>query len=136
MKYNIMPSVGLSQIETRIADIFSMAKICHMTSHNLSARLNEQIIDPLNYRTPSGKRRHSVWFCGYAAGIIARMRSEIWQQHVEFCYDIGGILYSTHTDSDKPSTDHFYGKDISGLSELFTSENGRHYWKHTDKPYS
>lgn len=133
MKHSIPASVSLSQMETRIADVFSMGIICKMTGEELDNRLREQIVDPINYRVPSGKRKHSVFLSGYVSGLIARHRSEIWQKHVEFCYLVDGVLYSTHKDSDKRKTAEFYD---AGKGNVLADAPCAHYWKGSDKPYT
>ena len=132
MEYQFTKSVTLSQIETRIVDCYSMARICHYTSEQFTADLMEKVIKPLAYRTPSGRAKHSAYVQGYAAGIIARIRSEIWQQHVEFCYLVDGELYSTWKKSARKTTDHFY--DTKTYAVFHDAPSG-HYWIGTDKPY-
>lgn len=132
MKYSIPASVSLSQLETRIADIFSMGEICKMSASEIDQRLREQIIDPINYRTPKGKRKHSVFVSGYVAGLIARHRNETWQK-VEFCYLVDGVLYSTHKDSDKRKTAEFYD---AGKGSVLADMPCAHFWKGSDKPYT
>lgn len=132
-KFSMPKSVSLSQIETRVADCFAMAKICRMTSEQLNNRIIEHVINPSNEKYPSGKRKHSVWLAGYAAGLIAAGRNNIWHNEVEFCYNVKGVLYSTHKDSTKPVTEEFHQR---GEGNILANAEGRHYWKGTDKVFS
>ena len=126
-------SVSFTQIETRINDIFEMAEICKWHSQKLTERLNDQITFPLNYKTPAGRRKHSVWLAGYAAGYIAAKRNDIWRNKVEFCYLVDGVLYSTHTASTRPTTEQFYAR---GEGSKLADSYGAHYWIGSDKPFS
>lgn len=132
MKYEIMPSTTMSQIETLINDVFSMAEICKWPSSKLTEELTERISNPLNYKTPGGRRRHSVWISGYAAGIIAAKRSDIWRNKVEFCYEVNGELFSTWNKSNRKTTKEFYDR---GEGNILSNSKGRHYWIDSDKPF-
>lgn len=132
LKYSFSKSVTLSQVETRVHDVFSHARICKQTSSELTERLIEQIINPINEHYPSGKRKHSVFMAGYVAGLIAAGRRSIWHHYIEFCYLVDGVLYSTHKDSTKPTTEEFYARNEG---YLLANAEGRHYWKGTDKAF-
>jgi len=116
----------LHDIETRIADIYSMARICKWSSVRIGEELKARIYEPLNARYPSGKRKHTQYEAGYAAGVIARYRSEIWEKDVEFCYLVDGILYSTHKQSNRPTTEVFYK---AGNGNVLADSPNAHYWK-------
>ena len=132
MTYEIMPSEGIARIESRVNEIFTMAKICHWHSSKLNEECQKRIIDPLNHKTQSGKRRHSVWLAGYFAGYIAAKRSELWNE-VEFCYMVKGELYSTHRDSNRKTTEEFYQ---TGRGHILVDSPGAHYWKGSDKKFT
>lgn len=133
IKYSFPKSVTLSQIEMRVNDLFSTARICKQTSTELTGRLMEKVINPINEHYPSGKRKHSVFLEGYVAGLIAAGRRSIWHNDVEFCYLVDGIVYSTHKDSTRPTTEGFYAR---GEGNIVNNAEGRHYWKGTDKAFS
>ena len=132
-KYEIMPSESIARIESRINEIFTMAEICKWSSAELNDRLVERIINPINYKTPSRKRRHSVWMAGYVSGYIAAKRNEIWQSKVEFCYEYKGELYSTHKDTSRKSTKEFYDRNEG---HILAGCVGKHYWKDSNKAFS
>lgn len=132
-KYEIMPSESISRIEARINEVFSMAEICGWSSTKLNDTLMERVINPINYKTASGKRRHSVWMTGYVSGYIAAKRNEIWQHKVEFCYEYNGELYSTHKDTNRKSTKEFYDRNEG---YILADCVGKHYWISTDKAFS
>ncbi len=133
LKYSMPKSVSLSQIETRVADIFYMAKTCNLTSSELASRLIDRVVDPINEKYSSGRRKHSVWLAGYVGGLISAGRNNIWRNDVEFCYLVEGILYSTHKNSTKLKTEEFYER---GEGNKLANSEGRHYWIGTDKIYS
>lgn len=132
-KISFPKSISLMQLETKVNDVFSMAKVCHWSSSELSERCNKYLTEPINEKYPSGKRKHSTWLAGYVSGLIAANRSIIWREHVEFCYLVDGVLYSTHKDSDKPTTEQFYER---GEGNILADSEGRHYWKGTDRAFS
>lgn len=132
-QYEIMPSESLSRIESRINEVFSMAEICGWSSSELNNALTERVTNPINYKTPSGKRRHSVWLAGYVSGYIAAKRNDIWLSKVEFCYEYKGELYSTHKDTSRKSTKEFYDRNEG---YILADCIGKHYWIGTDKAFS
>lgn len=133
MPYDIMPSARLSYIESRVSEVFSMAEICHWSHSELLDQIKIRIHDPINYRTPGGKRRHSVWVAGYASGLVAARISDIWRSKVEFCYVVNGEIFSTCKKSARKTTAQFYD---AGQSNILADCEGRHYWIGTDKAFS
>jgi hypothetical protein len=132
LKYSIPKSVLLSQIETRIRDIFSMGTICKWSSQKFNDELKEKIYEPLNYKSQSGKRKHSVYVAGYASGIIDTLRNNLYLNDLEFCYLYNGELITTHRKSNRKTTEFVY--ELNKGNELADCPNG-HYWKDSDKPY-
>ncbi len=128
-----MPSESISRIEARINEILTTAEIYKWSASKLLEVLTERVINPINYKTASGKRRHSVWMSGYVSGYIAAKRNEIWQSKVEFCYEYKGELYSTHKNSTRKTTQEFYDRNEG---HILADCVGRHYWMGTDKAYS
>ena len=123
--------LSLSQIETRIEDVFSMSRLCGMTSAEENERVKTHIWDELNRK--HGKRAvYSAWFCGYAAGLIAAARSANYAQHLEFCYVENDVKFSTHKASSHRSTEEFYSAGRG--CELGSLPSG-HFWKKSGKPY-
>lgn len=55
------------------------------------------------------------------------------EQNTEFCYVYNGMLYSTHKDTSKLSTEYFYEHDIASV--LSKCECG-FYYKTSDKKWS
>lgn len=129
---NIMPSITLTQLEERINSIFHMAEICKWNHNELTDRLIEQVIQPLNQRTKSGRRRHSPYVEGYAAGIIAAQRSRIWREKVEFCFLVDGVLYSTWKNTTRRKTQEFYDRNEG---HILANAPSSHYWLNSDKVY-
>lgn len=132
-KISFPKSIGLMQLETKVNDVFSMAKVCKWSSKELSDHCNKYLTEPINERYASGKRKHSVWLAGYVAGLIGAMRQTIWREHVEFCYNVNGVLYSTHRESKRQTTGQFYER---GEGNILADSEGRHYWKDSDKAFS
>lgn len=132
--YNIPRSVTLSELQTRVNDVFSSGIICKMTSTEITKRLVDRVCEPLNARTPAGRRKHSAYLAGYVQGLVDKWRADIWRYHVEFCYTVDGVLYSTHKDSARRKTAEFYAAG-KGVELTAHAESGRHYWKNSEKAY-
>jgi len=128
------PAMTTRQIETATADIFSTATICRHTSAELYQRLREQITEPMQTRTPAGRRRFTSFARGYAAGVIAEKLNALWYKEVEFCYrDEAGQIFSTHKQSAHRSTEEFYA---AGRGVELARMECAHVWKGTDKPFT
>lgn len=135
MEYSMPKSVTMNQIKLRINDIYSMAVSCRMDHNAICDMLKERVILPLNERNKSNRRKHSQFMYGYAQGIIDAWRDKIWRDHVEFCYEVDGILYSTHKTSKRSTTAQFYD---AGQGSILADAKGAHYWRdneHGDKIY-
>ena len=116
-----------------IRDIFSMAKVCKWTDAELNDRIVRKIWEPMNSRTPSGRKRFSEYMRGFAAGIVQSERDRIWREKVEFCYrDSDGVLFSTWKESVHRKTEEFFNAGRG--SELGKMECA-HVWVGTDKPF-
>ncbi len=72
-----------------------------------------------------------TWVKSYLEGYY-RCLMDMNYQNLEFCYNLRGVLYSTHRDSDKPGTDRLYKKN---LGAYISRHKGAHYWKGTDKQF-
>lgn len=125
-------SITLSELETRISELFTMAIICKYPSDELNAYLKTYIFDPLNAKYPSGKPKFSNYLKGYAQGCISVHRARIINELTEFCYLVDGELYSTHKQTDKRKTEEFY--QAGRGAELGNYPSG-FYWKGSTKPY-
>jgi hypothetical protein len=124
--------LSLQQIETRINDVFVMAKLCKHTNVQLNANISESM-QVIYSRTPAGRLRYSIWKQGYSRGLIAAHNSAIWKD-VEFCYrNKDGIIYSTARDSMHRSMEEFYG---NGISALINEMECAHLWVGSYKEYT
>lgn len=124
--------LNLSQWETRVHDVFSMARICKMTQAQIHESVQSQIYDEL-HRKHGGKRAvYSAYVHGFVSGLLRAEQNTIMRNDVEFCYLVDGVLFSTHKDTDKRQTEEFYARDAG--SELSNAPSG-FVWKGTVKPY-
>lgn len=124
--------LNLGQWETRVHDVYSMARICKMTQTEILARVQSQIYDELQ-RKHGGKRAvYSAYVHGYVSGLMHAEQQDIMQNHVEFCYLVDGVLFSTHKDTEKRQTEEFYARDAG--HELNDKPSG-FVWRGTVKPY-
>lgn len=128
----LTPSSTYDQAATLIREINSVAYHAKETADQLHGRYR-QIMQETNSRTKSGRRRYSVWFAGFVAGLIHAEMQANWQK-VEFVYrDQDGVIYSTMKGSSHRSTEEFYSTGRG--SELGQMERA-HVWIGTDKPYT
>jgi hypothetical protein len=124
--------LSLQQIETRINDVFVMAKICKLTNVQLNASIAESM-QVIYSRTPAGRLRYSMWEQGYSRGLIAAHNSAIWFD-VEFCYrDKNGTIFSTAKNSMHRSIEEFYG---NGTLSLINDMECAHLWIGSYKEYT
>ena len=107
------------RLTTRIADIYSMAILCGMTS----AEINQAISDAkaqLPARTPQ-------WVYAYADGFCKAMQDRLYADCLVYGGFIDGVFYSTHS-----ARDDYYGKH--GIEPSQYAESGKvkergHYWR-------
>lgn len=102
--------------------VFSMATLCHYS--------HAKILDQLS--TVRATISHCPqWVRSYYDGYVARLHEDHYRQ-LEFCYLVDGILYSTHRDSKRQSTDVFYD---TGKPCVLNDAPSAHYYKDADKAY-
>ena len=124
--------LSLQQIETRINDVFVMAKLCKHTTVQLNTSIAESM-QVIYSRTPAGRLRYSIGEQGYSRGLIAAHNSAIWK-NVEFCYrDKDGTIFSTAKNSMHRSIEEFYG---NGTSKLINDMECAHLWIGSYKEYT
>ena len=128
-----MSNLTISSLEQRINSIYSSAITCSSTAQAIRDKLNAQVYAELNSKYANGRNKYTNWLKGFASGYIMAKNDYIMNNLVEFCYDVDGVLYSTHKKTDKRSTKEFYA---NGKGQLLGSYNGNYYWKHNNKPYT
>lgn len=132
MSYQFRTRATMGEIETRVNDVFSMGVSCKMRRSEISQIIVDRVFSPLNARTKSGRRRHSLYLAGYASGLVDAWRALIWREHVEYCYMVDGELYSTHKNSARKNTSIFYNTET--YTKLHDAPSA-HYWKNSEKVY-
>lgn len=124
--------LSLTQWETRIADFYSSTRSFRLTSAEMQERRQTYILSELSRK--HGKRAvYSAYVAGYVAGLEAAHRAEMYRFHLEYCFCVDGVLYSTHRDSTHRKTEEFYARGEGHI--LGNAPVHGHYWKGTDKPY-
>lgn len=104
---------------TRIRDRFNAAKIYKPTSKHIHSQVLEIMED---VKSCPG------WVRDYIRGYYECLFDSLWQ-HMEFCYEVNGVLYTTNRNSDKPHWDTLPDYNMKG-------KLCAHYWFGTDKPYT
>jgi len=106
----------------RLYDLHSSCKIFKMTSEERNEKLLK-ILERMPKGTPS-------WVRSYLHGVQDALTDDLYKNHLEFCNEVDGKLYSVNRGSDR-----YYEKFVSPreLHEKGTKKG--HYWKGTDKPF-
>jgi hypothetical protein len=116
---------ALSRITTAqraLTDLYSTAVICKLPASDITR--NKLIIIAAMGKAPQWARSRVE---GYAQCLY-----NLHWQNLEFCYNVEGVLYSTHKKSDKPTTEIFYS---TGKGSVLSNAIGSHYYKGTDKQF-
>lgn len=124
-------NLTMSQWETRVAETFSVIVLSRTTHEHALEIINRRIYTELNSRTKT-RARYTQYIKGFVQGLITAHRARIFQNEVEFCYIVDGVLYSTHKNSTHKSTEEFYQ---NGTGHLLNDAKSGLYWKGTELPY-
>lgn len=116
----------MQHIEWRINSIFNSAKLSKLDANYIREEYTK-LASELNSRTPSGKLRYSKFLSAYAFGYRMALNNQLWQNELEFCYVVDGVIYSTHKDSIHNCADKFYSLG----SEFMDRVERGHYWKNS-----
>lgn len=123
----------LSQWESRVAELYSMARLCKMSHPRFMERRQAQVLAELT-RKYGGKRAvYSAYVHGYVSGLMRAHDAALYRYHLEFCYLVDGVLYATGQHSETHRlTDEFYS---TNRGHLLSSAPSGHYWKGSDVCY-
>lgn len=111
------------QLASRITSIYNSAKYTKPTSSELNAQVRA-----VKNTAPKGT---PYWVISYLEGIVDVHQGILYKDHLEFCYNVNGKLYSILSDSDRYYEKH--GITPRDLTEWQVV--GGHYWKDTDRVY-
>lgn len=120
--------LSLSEWDARVSEAYSLIILSKCTHQHSLEVVNKYVHTELNSKMPSGRSRYTNYDRGYVQGLISAHRNRIWKDHVEFCYMVDGVLYSTHRVSS-----HRLSSEIDG--KILCNSQGSHYWKNSDKVY-
>lgn len=123
--------ISQSQIETRIASMYSTAKLCKYDANHIYNAFKELTAE-LRSVTASGKPRYPYYMVKFAQGYNNALHDNLWQNELEFCYFYQGELYSTHKNSTHKNAELLYGNS----SDFMDSLDRGHYWKGTSKKFA
>lgn len=119
----------LGQWYSQVSEVFSTAQVTKCTSDQLNDMVAKRIWPELNRRTKT-RPVYTSYTKGYVNGFMECKRQGLWQ-HMEFCYLIDGVLYTTA----KQET----GKPKLGIDVDYAKANDApcaHFWIGTDKPFT
>lgn len=124
----------MDEVRRRVSEAYTMLRITKGGIDQLAKKLNP-LREELGSRTPSGRRRYSLFMAGYAAGLSDAEFNRIMQNEVEFVYrnPETGVIHSTHLGSKHLSLEPFYD---NGTSRLLDGFETAHVWKGTDKAFN
>ena len=114
-----------SSLESRLRDMFGIARICKMGSAELHQRTLE-IFGGLPKGIPE-------WVYAYGKGYAAAAVDDLYRNHLEFCYMYKGELYSTYKESTHLKTEVFYE---SSMGHVLCDCPSGHYWQGSDKAFA
>lgn len=123
-----------SQIETRIASIYSTAKHCKYDANYIHNAFKE-LTTELRSVTASGKPRYPYYMVKFAQGYNNALHDNLWQNELEFCYVYNDELYSTHKVSTHKNAELLYLNRENSSDFMDSLERG-HYWKGTSKKFA
>lgn len=123
--------LGMYDFEMKVYSLYTNARIFNVSSDTIRERLDQCIYTELNSVTPKGKARYSRYMKGYVTGLVAMCNKEMYN-HVEFCYEINNVLFSTHKDSKRRTTEEFY---TNGRGHELLDKQGYFYYKNSDTKY-
>jgi hypothetical protein len=123
----------MSQWEARVNELFSTAIICSVSHDKLLQMTNERIYSELNRKYANGRRVYPAYINGYIQGLMTVHRANLYRHHLEFCYDVDGVIYSTHRQTTRAhTTEEFYA---ANKGYVLCNAKGAHYWKDSDKQF-
>ena len=100
---------------TAIADLWSAARIYKMSHEDILKRKKEIL---------STIAHCPQWVKEYVNGQDS-VYFKMHYQHLEFCYLVEGVLYSTYKKSTRPTTEHFFSRDMGHV--LSDAPNAHYY---------
>jgi hypothetical protein len=125
--------LGMGEFKTRVGDVFNMIKVCRMT-HTASLDLIKEKLWNEADRKHGERRVYSNFMRGYVQGLIDAQRDDIERNHLEFCYLVDGVYFTTSKqDTGKRKTEEFY--DGTGKARILSDSPNGSMWKGTDKIY-
>ncbi len=119
----------MAQWQTRVSDVFSVIVHSRMYSADAFEYTEKHIYTELRRRTKT-RAAYPAYIHGYVQGLIDAQRASIFRNHLEFCFLLDGVLYTTsRVDTGKPKS-----RDRDGAD--FLNVPAAHYWMGTDKQYT
>lgn len=122
---------NMYEFDQRVDSVYSSAKLFHKSSEEIREYIHNNITQEVLSVTPKGRKRYSAWMRGYVAGLVAMCNKEMYN-HVEFCYEVDGVLFSTSKDSNRRTTEEFY---TSNRGHELLDKQGYFYYKDADVKY-
>jgi hypothetical protein len=126
------PHLKMSEWESRVAGVFSHAVSCKASFAEYLAYKDRHVRAELLRQ--SGKRYiYSPYIQGFVQGLESVHWANLYRFHLDFCYLVDGVLYSTHKTTARRKTDEFYAR---GEGHLLNNAPSGHYWIGSDKKFS
>jgi hypothetical protein len=110
------------EMETRIHDLISLARVCGFTS----SELHNKSVELFN-KYPKDLPQWVRWYCN---GYFEALERVMHDTETEFCYTVNGKRYSIRKESPI-----YYGNKISPKELHDKQENSGRYWIKSGKLY-
>ena len=109
--------------KTRIYDSYHLGRISRLTSE----RINSYVIN-IKSEMPKGTPQ---WVKSFIDGMVEVLNSDLYFNHLEFCYMVDGKLLSVNKDSKR----HYSKAKITPKQLHDRATLSGHYWRDSDRPY-
>lgn len=110
-----------------IADVFNGAHLAGSSCEALQENCRKYIYTEL-HRKHGERAVYTNYEQGYVQALLDMHRDLLYRDHLEFCYSVDGVLFSTHKQSSHRLVEELYARavDLAGAE-------GHHYWRASDK---
>lgn len=129
-----MPKIlTMLEFQSRFNSCAAMIKACHMDSTESTEYIKKYVYTELN-RTIGKIVKRKVYnenMRGFCTGLKYALLEDFYKNHLEFCYIVNNVIYSTDKNSTHKSLEEIYA--CADSTKLLNNAVSGHMWKGTDK---
>jgi len=115
---------SVSELKTRIYDIFNLAIHFSDTSNTLIQRLNSQLYETADYKRLTRVDQ------AYLRGIAVASFDNLFRDHLIFAHVVNGVYVPVNS-----GVEFDYAAISANNASADESYHSRHVWKHSNKPF-